>query len=290
MGAMPRPSRQARTAERDGRATILTKHNLNRKDRILKLDNLSWRARRKLEMYAGKMSKRAFDSDDVELFLVYAREAFKGEKGSVIRGFGDTMAHSIRDQGQLRDISKRLSELPTKELRTHPRRPLGNDAHVDEGRLREEVDGLLGEFGLAEIDQAAFDELKACLCVISNQTVFKKKEGDDKPIGEARTILLDGVVSLDVVSYDKRMQIITLQAPVQGYEGRLVDVGKHYAFAKREGPGQPLEVVCEGADIDCPSEPKPLESPTPEQVEYARKLWEEIAEAIERMRKESEAE
>ena len=57
-------------------------------------------------MYAEMISNRAFDSDDIGLFLVYAREAFKDEKDSVIAGFGDTLAHSIRDRGQLQEISK----------------------------------------------------------------------------------------------------------------------------------------------------------------------------------------
>lgn len=257
----------------------------------MELDNLSWRAQCKLGMYARKISERAFDSDDVELFLIYAREAFRDEKGSVIAGFGDTMAHSIRDRGQLQDISRRLSELPAEELRAHPRRPLGNDAFVDEDGLRREIDELFGEFGQAEIGQAAFDELRACLCVIGNQTLFVKRKGKKNlPLGETDLLLLDGVVSLDVVSYDKHMQIIAFQAPAQGYDGRFVDVGKHYAYAKREGPGQPLEIVCEGADIDCPSKPKPLDPPTQEQIEYAKKLWAEIAEAIERMRTEPEDE
>lgn len=257
----------------------------------MKLENLSWRARRKLGMYAEKVSQRAFDSDDIELLLVYAREAFIGEKDSVIRVFGDTMAHSIRDRGQLQDISKRLSDLSEKELRAHPSCPLGDDAHVDEDKLRDEVNGLLGEFDQGELSQTAFDELKACLCVISNQTIFTKRgSGGEKVIGEASLILVDGVASLDVVSYDKRMQIITLQAPVQGYENRFVDVGKHYAFAKREDPGQPIEVVCEGADIDCSNEPGPREPPTSEQAEYARSLWAKMGKTIERMSGEAEAE
>lgn len=235
----------------------------------MKLDKLSWRARCKLEMYAEMISNRAFDSDDIELFLVYAREAFKDEKDSVIAGFGDTMAHSIRDRGQLQEISKRLQESPKNALYEHPKKPLGNDGSVDECKLRKEMNELFNELHLGKVNQEAFDDIKLCLCVISNQTLLTETyQRKASAMGEARLLILDKVASLDVMSYDKRIQIIVLQAPIQGYEGRFVDVGKHYAYAKRKEPGKPLEVVCRGAEIDQPNEPGPLKPPTQEQVEY----------------------
>lgn len=240
-------------------------------------------------MYAEMISNRAFDSDDIELFLVYAREAFKDEKDSVIAGFGDTLAHSIRDRGQLQEISKRLWESPKNALYGHPQKPLGDDGSIDERKLRKEMNELFNELHLGEVNQEAFDDIKLCLCVISNQTLLTEKDrGKARAMGEAKPLILDKVVSLNVMSYDKRIQIIVLQAPIQGYEGRFVDVDKHYAYAKRKEPGKPLEVVCRGTEIDQPNEPGPLKPPTQEQVEYAKRLQAKIAKTIAQMQGESE--
>jgi hypothetical protein len=238
----------------------------------MELDRLSWRAQCKLEMYVKKMSQRAFDSNDIELFLVYAREAFRNEKHSVIAGFGDTMAHSIRNRGRLQDISRRLLECPDAILRGHVKKPLGDNGCVDDIKLRREINELFHKFNLGDASQEVFDDIKLCLCVISNQTLLTiNKRGKEKAIGEARLILLDEVASLDVESYDRHTQIITLQAPIQGFKGRFVDVGKHYAYARREEPGKPLEVIFEGADIDCANDPEPYE-PTQEQIVFAKKF------------------
>jgi hypothetical protein len=249
----------------------------------MELDRLSWRAQCKLEMYARMISERSFDSDDIELFLIYAREAFRDEKYSVIAGFGDTMAHSIRNRGQLQQISQRLLECPRKALREHPKRPLGDCGCIDERQLRGEINELFQKFNLGDVTQEALDDIKLCLCIISNQTLLTTIESSEKEkaIGETKLILLDGIASLDVKSYDKQLEIIALQTPVNGYEGRLVDVGKHYAYARRTEPGKPLEVVCEGAEINCPNEPESRKPPTKEQADFATEVSAAIATAIE---------
>lgn len=72
------------------------------------LSGLSWRARRKLKAYCLKVSSRTFDSDDVEGFLVYARELFNGK--SALRSLSNTVAHSIMRQETWHDAATSLED------------------------------------------------------------------------------------------------------------------------------------------------------------------------------------
>lgn len=253
----------------------------------MNLDKLSWRAKHRLGQYAHLIGARAFDSDDVELFLVYAREAFIKDKGSVIADFANTLAHSIRNKGKLQEATADLNDLTHDELMAHPRRPLGEKVYIDEEKLRTELDQILGAFGCDAITQDAFDEIKACLCIISNQTLLER---DGIPMGVLKLMVVDDMLSLDVKPYGKKLQVVMLNAPVTGFEGRVVDFGEHGVSATRPVSGEPLEIVHDGAALDLPSKPGQTRVPTAEEVQYAQHLKSEIANLLRKLAQDSKDE
>lgn len=226
---------------------------------MLTLDSLSWRARKRLEQLAHRISTREFDYADVELFLAFARQALPT---GALHDFGDLMAHSIRTRGRMHKAAVRFANLTKEDFiadRWQHYEDHGETGYP-ENLIENELNELFSAFGIGPVCQTALYEFEQCLAIIGQEEEIEKSQTDHTEIGKCHLSLANGTLSLSITLMDTLesqengdgfgcgLECTVLDAPIEGYDGIEVEFGGHFVWLTRDVPGQPLKLHAEGYD------------------------------------------
>ena len=160
------------------------------------IDRLSPRALRVYETCCRRIASGAFNSMDVERFLIYGRYVFSGD--GWLREFANAVAHSVRNQGKTFSVVTAIRNLSAENL-LNPRKkhPVG-EVGVRMDALSRELAQALMAADCDPVEMSVVEDLCLCLVLIGGQMVFS--EGCDNQ--QADVVVTKSQISLIVGSED----------------------------------------------------------------------------------------